>query len=240
MAAGRGDRARNEAKRPSRQPRVPVRGRGVARYGALLDAAETLLLEQSPDDVGLYDIAEAAGIPPASVYHFFPTKEAAFVGLVQRYTDGFKTISREPFPAKRLRSWQDLMRIEQEYARAYYGAHPVALKLFFGGLGGLEGRRLDHQFNSAMAQGMYGRYDTVFHMPHVAEPARRFNVGLSIMDAIWSLSFHETGSITHWYGEEALAACFAYCRLFLPEQVEVRAHVRDLAAQDQKITLPLD
>ena len=43
-------------------PRAPSRGRGVARYGALLDATDALLQVENPDTIGLYQIAEQAGV----------------------------------------------------------------------------------------------------------------------------------------------------------------------------------
>ncbi|MET0428863.1 MAG: TetR/AcrR family transcriptional regulator [Microvirga sp.] len=239
MSARRGARTNEKTERQRARPRVPTRGRGVTRFAELLDTTEALLRDRSPDDVGLYQIAEAAGVPPASVYHFFPTKEAAFAGLVQRYHEGFAANSRQPFAAARLRSWQDLMRIEHESARAYYGAHPAALKLIFGGYGGIESRRMDQQFMSSLADGMFARYDSVFHMPHITAPSASFHIALSIMDAIWSLSYLKEGAITDGYAEEALAACIAYCRLILPERVEVRQAIRELAALGADMTLPI-
>ncbi len=57
----------------------------------------------APDDIGLYQIAEEAGVPPASTYHFFPTKDAAFLALAQRYLDGFVAASAEPIDAVELK-----------------------------------------------------------------------------------------------------------------------------------------
>lgn len=239
MAGTRGAMSREGNKRQRAQPRAPSRERGVARFCALLDATETLLRDHSPDDIGMYQIAKEARVPAASAYHFFPNKEAAFVALVQRYIDRFLEITREPFRADRVHSWQDIMRIEQERARAYYNSYPAALKLIFGGHGGLESRRIDYEHMSSLADGMYARYNTVFHMPYIADPAKKFHIALAMMDSIWSLSYHKEGRITDDYANETLNACFAYCRLFLPDQVEVRQAIRDLAEQGGEMILPM-
>ncbi|OYW87702.1 MAG: hypothetical protein B7Z22_03915 [Hyphomonas sp. 32-62-5] len=55
-----------------------------------------LLADHSPDEIGLYQIADQANVPPGSVYHFFPTKEAAFLALANRYLSGFEALTRKP------------------------------------------------------------------------------------------------------------------------------------------------
>lgn len=224
------DKQKATANRTRAEPRAPLRVRGMARYAAILDAAEELLRDVSPDDVGLYQIASAADVPPASVYHFFPTKEAVFVALAKRYIDGFHATAVLPIEAVRLKSWQDLIAIDQERARDYYSSHPAALKLLYGGFGGIESRRIDTEYVSLVANVTYDRFDSIFHMPYVSQPAHHFHISWAIVDAIWSLSFIKQGGITDEYAKEALAACVSYCRLFLPDRVEVREHVR-LAAE---------
>jgi len=63
-----------EEERRSSKPRKPLQQRSRERYELLLDATEALLSERDAIDVGLYDIAKHAKVPPASVYHFFRPK----------------------------------------------------------------------------------------------------------------------------------------------------------------------
>jgi AcrR family transcriptional regulator len=210
--------------------RLPSRGRGVIRYKALLDATEALLQDQDPDEVGLYQIAAKAGVPPASVYHFFPTKGAAFLALAERYIQGFRDLAAEPIEAVRLKSWQDLLAIGQARAAAYYNAHPPALKILLGGHPNWDIRQADLSHNAEIARDGYSYYDDAFHMPHLADPERMFLILVGISDAIWAISFSRHGRITSEFEADALAASIAYCRLFLPDQVEPRAHVREAAA----------
>lgn len=51
---------------------------------AVLDAAEQLLSERSPDDIRIEEVAAEAGISPASVYVHFGTKEGLVAAVVQR------------------------------------------------------------------------------------------------------------------------------------------------------------
>lgn len=220
------------------EPRTPSRDRGVQRYAALIDATERLLRDNSPDAVGLYQIAREAGVPPASTYHFFPTKEAAFFALAQRYFDAFTRLGDETVDAASLRSWQDMMRIVFEQAATLYNTHPPAMKLFYGGYASLALRDADMQFNAAIAAAMFGRLDKVFYMPHITDFAKKFEIILHQMDAVFKISYLRHGRITDEYRGESLAAAIAYCRLFLPERTELREPFRGAAARRERVTLP--
>lgn len=204
------------------RPRVPSRGPGVLRYAALVDATEALLHEQSADEVGLYQIAERAGVPPASVYYFFPTKEAAFLALTRRYLDRFGTISEQPIPTSAAKSWQALLSHHLRLMMGLYNAHVPALKLILGGFGGESVKQADREFMEQAAAGLHQRYDAMFHLPFLRHPERTFLLMLEITDAIWAVSYIRHGTITDEYFQEALAATTGYFRTFLPEHLEPR------------------
>lgn len=219
------------------RPRAPLRGRGIVRYAALLDATEALLQEQSTDDVGLYQIAERANIPPASVYHFFPTKEAAFLALAQRYLDGLNRLGSGPIPASALSSWQSLVAWDHRQAVKYYNSHRPALKLFLGGFGGEEVQQASKSFDETVGRRIYDRLNQLYYMPFLRDPEKKFHICVAMMDAIWTISYLRSGVITEEYYEEGVAACTAYCRIFLPDQIELRDEVRALAERGEDINV---
>lgn len=221
-------------------PRAPSRGRGILRYGALLDATDELLREEDPDAIGLYQIAERAGIPAASIYHFFPTKEAAYVALAQRYLDGILEVHRTPIEARRLNSWQDLFLVDIRRAMDFYNAHPPMCKLIYGGYGGVEARNIDKLFALKLANANYDRLNRIFQMPPMGEPEKTFEIRLAILDAIWTVSVRRNNRITEDYLDQAYLACVAYTRLFLPERVERRDTLIQAAERDESIVLPFD
>ena len=227
--------APRETRRSS--PRTPSRNRGVQRFQALVDATEALLIEHNPEDIGLYQIAERAGVPPASVYHFFPTKEAGFIALAQRYLEWFQDSIYLPVKLAGLASWQDLMAADLRSAMTYYNSHPPALKLLYGGYGGVATKQADFLMMEGLARSLYRRYEATFHMPFIREPEKKLHLALNINDAVWSYSYVRHGEITEEYYEEALSACVAYCRLFLPERVELRDEIKDLAARGERAVL---
>jgi AcrR family transcriptional regulator len=60
--------------------------------GKVLSAAARLLTTQGAEDLSLRAIAEAAGIGPASIYHYFASKEELLLNLA---ADGFEDLRRD-------------------------------------------------------------------------------------------------------------------------------------------------
>jgi AcrR family transcriptional regulator len=68
----------------SPERRVPRQARSRRRVEGLLDAAERVVVEHGMESVTTRDIAEAAGVPVASLYQYFSDKEDVLLALAQR------------------------------------------------------------------------------------------------------------------------------------------------------------
>jgi AcrR family transcriptional regulator len=75
---------------------VVVQRRRIERVKAILDAAEAILAEQGYEAATLRAIGERAGIPTASVYHYFGDRLAVETELLQRHLAALRgqTITR--------------------------------------------------------------------------------------------------------------------------------------------------
>lgn len=223
--------AGNESTRKKRSsPRTPSRERGIERYEALLDSVDALLQTHDPDDIGLYQIAEHAEVPSASIYHFFPTKDAAFLGLVQRYLKDFEQLKGDPIPDEYLYSWQGVVDWDLRRSVDFYRRHEPAMKLFLGQYGGIETSRAEAVYHEKMASQAYRRLERFFEMPKLRDPAKLFYVSTEIVDAVLSISYLKFGMISEEYHLEAFRAAVAYCRLMLPEITEPK---RNLESRDE-------
>ncbi|GHE99052.1 TetR/AcrR family transcriptional regulator [Streptomyces griseoluteus] len=69
-----------------------VQRRGVERRRAILDAAEALLAEQGYEAATLKAIGERAGIPTASMYHYFPDRHQVDAELLQHHVQQLDAI----------------------------------------------------------------------------------------------------------------------------------------------------
>ena len=189
----------------------------------LLDAADALLGDRETTEVGLYDIAGAAKVPPASVYHLFPTKEAAFVALAERYLVGLNNNIIRPTPSSQLRRWQDLVTLELHRAVEYYNDHKVMSKLFFGANVIRDVRILDVKNVEAASASTYSRMNSLFEMPYLYDADTKFAALIGIYDGIWMTSYARHGRITADFARESELAGLAYCETFLPAVIPLRA-----------------
>jgi AcrR family transcriptional regulator len=203
--------------------RKPAQQRSRLRFEALLDAANTLLAKNETTDVGLYDIAAAAGVPPASVYHLFPTKEAAFVALAERYLVGLHEYIIRPFDVSKVQRWRDLIVLEMYRAIEFYNQNPVMSKLFLGENVLPDVRMLDVRNVAAISSSSYDRMNVHFEMPYLHNPDIKFAVLIGIYDGIWMTSYARDGYIAEDFARETEMAAIAYCETFLPSVLPLRA-----------------
>lgn len=202
--------------------RVPSRRRGVERFEALLDATEQLLAERANDDISLADIAERTSVPLASIYHFFPNRNSAFVALAQRFQRALHEIAEQPMPEP-VGSWQDIVRSRQRLGADYLNGHPAALRLFMGAGVSVEVRNTDLSGNAMLARNRVAYFNRYFEMPKIPDFEKRVAISIALMDGIWALSYSMHGRITDEYVEESIRASILYLRCYLPEFVVRRA-----------------
>lgn len=75
--------------------RSPLLARGQATFEAILDATAALLEEFGIDAVTTNRVAATAGINVATLYHYFPNKQAIMVALFERQTHRRATVARD-------------------------------------------------------------------------------------------------------------------------------------------------
>ncbi|WAC25737.1 TetR/AcrR family transcriptional regulator [Ancylobacter sp. SL191] len=198
------------------------RRRGQLRLRALIDATNALLDEHDVSEVGLYQIAERAGVPPASIYHFFPNKEAALVALAEDYLDRLVARSRESPPFTPTR-WQDLIAWRVRMLAEFYNAHKPLMRLFLAASISAEVRQRDMASTVAVSRTRAELFDRHFVMPPVRDWTAKLATSVAIADGIWALSYSQNGRVTDEAIREAVLAVTAYLRCYLPEYIEPRA-----------------
>ncbi|SFP38678.1 transcriptional regulator, TetR family [Variovorax sp. 770b2] len=217
----------NPSKPVSPAPSVrkrPQQERGVVRFNRLLDAAHALLERQELHEIGLYQIAKEAQVPPASAYHFFPSPDAVLLALAERYHTLFYELV-DHVDAPRAPTWQAWLKLRIAAAVRLYNDTPPIRKLLLGSHTTREVVQSEAGFNDVLARSILAHCERLFHMPYVRDAERRFLVMLTLIDAVLSLSYAKHGMITPQFEEDALVAAVSYCRTFLPEVIEQREAV---------------
>lgn len=200
--------------------RRPKKNRALERFDAILDVTAQLLAELPNEDISLAQISEAAGVPLASLYHFFPNRNAAFVALAQRYHATIRANSTDistPAPS----SWQAYVSGRQRVGAAFLNANPAALRLFMGAGVSVDVRNTDLMGNQELAKVRAAYLRAHFEMPTLRDLEARIAVSIALTDGIWALSYSLHKRITDELLEESIATAILYLRRYLPEFLEV-------------------
>lgn len=108
-----------------------VQRRGVERTQALLDAAETLLSEQGYAAATLKAVGELAGIPTASVYHYFADRHQLEAELVQRHIAEIDDILTAALERSRARTLRGAINVLIDTMVDYFREHRSLIALWF-------------------------------------------------------------------------------------------------------------
>ncbi len=199
---------------PATKTRGPQR-RGELRRVRLLDAACDLLAVQELRQVSIEDVARRAGIPVASAYHFYPDRIALFTAAARRYGEEVAALLTRPIPARRVRSWEDLIAIQLRRVSRFYRHNPAAQRLLIDPRAPPEVKLVDRVHDrslSAILEATFGRH---FELPRITGRAQIFFHAVEIVDLMLLLSVMQAGRITPQMQRHAWIACCAYLRAFL-------------------------
>lgn len=201
--------------------RQPRQKRGQVRVDAILDATERLLDRLDPREISIYTVAEEAGLPPASVYHFFADAEHIFTALAERFFAVFEGIPKAS-GAEKFESWQALWNAGFEASRSFFNANKAARKIIFGAGSSWLIRAKDIELDRRIAERVVTEMADLFVLPQMPGLIDRVIETIVINDALWSLSNHMHGYITDEADEYAKRARVAHARTYLPEFLELR------------------
>lgn len=194
-----------------------MRRRGMERYNLLLDATEKLLTDSGDEDISLAQIAEVAGVSLASVYYFFPNRNAVYVALANRFNEEIYRRSILPLRDPEPQTWQELLAMKHTSAAAFQNSRPAALRLFLGAGVSVAVRNADFAGNAHIARSRARMFEAYFDMQPMPDLAHWLEISAAAMDGIWALSYGRHGEITEDYRREGTACAITYLRRFLPE-----------------------
>ena len=101
--------------------RRPTQERSRKRVDAILAAAKSLIGEKGSAQLKIHEISERAGVTPASIYQYFPSKNAITLALAQDTFDtAFSSLSTTlPETKSKDEACAVLQQMIEEYYQAY-------------------------------------------------------------------------------------------------------------------------
>jgi AcrR family transcriptional regulator len=208
--------------------------RSQVRVEALLRAADQLLQKREAGEIGIYDMAHLADVPPASAYHFFPTKEAVLLALAERYLQRLHASLAASLNVAVIERWPDYFRSRYESAVLFFNDSLAARKLLLGAVVGSDIKALDLADIDRYTAAWYDEMNEIFVMPYVKDAHLKFTVLVGIYDGIWQASYAKYGYITPEFAREGLTAGLGYLETFLPKAIPLR----DPASSSANIRVP--
>ena len=203
-------------------PRWPARSDSKARFQILMQAVERLLSQRGPSEITIQMIADEARMPTATVYHFFPSAEAAMFAQARVYVERFAKLSADGRTPDERRSWQQAWRIGMQKGRDVYVANPACMRLLLGPDMPRDVQTYDSDFNVRLGRNAAKQFHEYFDMPAVEGLEGICTNAVEISDTFWRLSFDRHSTITDAFFEESMRAVIAYLRTYLPETLTPR------------------
>ena len=196
-------------------PRKP-RARSQARIDLILAAARTLLATEGVTSLSIYSVAERAGIPPSSVYHFFAGVPALLQALTGDVHAAFRACLQAPIEHETLGGWRDLSRIVEQRMLTIYSEDAAARQLILAQHGLTEVTRADRQHDLELGQLMHGLFMRHFELPVLPQDVDVFALAMELGDRVYARSMQLHDCITPRMAEEGMRVVDAYLGLYLP------------------------
>lgn len=197
--------------------RKPTQARTQERVARALQTAEQLLLTRNPEEVSIPDIAEASGVPRASLYQFYANKHQLFAAIAEQHLS--KVAQEVKLGGVRLKGfhWRQVSRALVHAAARYYNQNPVAGILILGW-------PMSRETYLAQEVTIENIGDELRAIYQTAEPAVTLttspDVGTIITELAFSLmkyGYYRQGEITPEITQQASVAVIGYLEQVLPE-----------------------
>lgn len=203
----------------SRKPRASSQ----ARIATIIAALRRELAEQGSATLSIYSVAERAGLPPSSVYHFFASVPALLEALTSEVHAAFRACLQAPLDHAQLRDWRDLSQIVELRMLETYAGDPAARQLILAQHGLTEITQADLRHDVELGRLLHQLFARHFQLPALPEDIDVFTLALELSDRVYASSVQQHGIITPRMAEEGMRVFDAYLSLYLPAHLPKHA-----------------
>jgi AcrR family transcriptional regulator len=191
------------------------RKRGLARRDRLEQAARELLENHELDTISLGDVAQRAGVPVSSAYHFYDDIRDLYAALLAKMEEELLEHYRKPLRATP-RDWPAVIAALVRKGVRRFAGDPAAARLMVGPKTPADLKLRDRANDVALGKLFEAHMNTHFVVPAMAGRSRIFFRAVEIIDLMFCLSMVECGRINREYTDEAIRAAVAYLGSYFP------------------------
>ena len=175
-----------------------------------------MLATQNLDQIGMIAVAEAAGIPASSAYHFFPEigdlwKELARTIAVAQ--------AAEDLDLPQTDAWETLVELSLEHHQRAFNMDRAARQLMLGAHTPPEIKHAACKEDFRFGTALWTVVRAQFVLPELADSREMFFKALLIADVFFSLSVADHDRVTDTALAEAKLATTSYLKAYLPTRL---------------------
>lgn len=197
-----------------------VQSRGMLRRRKLIEAAKELIQEKLPQEISFKEIAERAGVPEGSAYHFYANKYDIFTAVASNLSALFVEAHAREIAPERIRLWTDLVDVFIERGAEVYRKNVIACELIIGSKTPNEIKLIDRQNDKYIASIMQKIFKKHFLIPKIANFNTILFYFIEVTDVLFGISYRDTQTITDEIIEEAKRLGKSYLSVYLPQVLE--------------------
>ena len=220
-------RGLSETKRRLR--RVPQQSRSRDRVERILDTAAAQVVSEGVDALGTRTIADAAGVPVASLYQYFADKDDILLALVERDLEAVDTMVRRNVESLSDLSIASIVRTTVEAVADAYRKRPAFVAIWIRGRSNPAIRDYAAEYNrrTAVALHAMGQSANLFGDDFSVDVC---DVAVEIGDRLFGWAFEEDHDGSPARVEESIRAVTAYLELYANEDNAARTAPEAVAA----------
>lgn len=193
--------------------RAPVQARSRQRVEAILAATERLVLERGVEPLTTRDIADAAGVPVASLYQYFADKDAVLLALgAQQMAEMDDQVARD------LRALDSLTvaTVIDTAMRAFvavYARRPAFVELYLRGRTNAALHAFGREHNARIADTLLGLAREA-GLVEKSLTRRQAELAVEVGDRVFQLAYEHDAAGDPALVEEGIALVTAYLERF--------------------------
>ena len=199
--------------------RRPAQLRTQERVARAIAAAEVLLIERGPEEVSIPEVAEASGVPRASLYQFFANKYQLFNAIAEQHLNQVCELVRESAPGFSGMHWREAAPILVRATSVYYNQNPVAGILILGGPTSRESYLAQAVTIESIGSEVRAIFKTLKPSINIPEDPDSATMLVEIAFAIMKFGYYRDGEISEAIIEQTIHACVGYLLQTLPNEL---------------------
>ena len=196
--------------------------RGVRRREALLASALDLLGQTAFAEITYQRIADGAGVPLASCYHFYGSKLELVRNLADELTERYLEAVFAPANYAHATTWQECVASHVRNTVAYHNRSAAELQIFFSGDVPLKLRQDALNREKVIGHRLLELIEGKFYMPPIERADAVFFRAVEIGRTVLALEFQEAGRLDDGSATEAVRAVVGYLANYLPGVIALK------------------